>query len=144
MEESSFQAIYTGVYIFIFIAALTTTLYMFRNVNELAENAYNYGESVTTQSVITAPVEKTNLTKEDLIAYYFNYIKKDKYNNESGQEENAYTQNITLTINGISQTSINYKNFIARVKSLSGNSFTLKITDFDVEDNKITINIISN
>ncbi len=138
MEESSFQAIYTGVYIFVFIAALTTTLYMFRNVNELAENAYNYGESVTTESVITAPAEKTNLTKEDVISYYFNYIKKDKYD-----EGSPNTNTINLKINGIAQSNKSYKELI---NNLNADSYTLTIEKYDDNgtNETITVNIKSN
>ncbi len=42
MEESAFQAIYTGVYIIIFIVALTTSLYLFNGISDLAEKSYEY------------------------------------------------------------------------------------------------------
>ena len=138
MEESSFQAIYTGVYIFVFIAALTTTLYMFRNVNELAENAYNYGESATTESVITASVEKTNLTREDVISYYFNYIRKDKYDDRN---ENDYTKNIKLDVDGI-RNNMGYKALINSLRADA--SYTLTIKEYDGPDEEITVKIKSN
>lgn len=42
MEESAFQAIYTGVYIVIFIVSLTTALYLFNGISKLAEDSYEY------------------------------------------------------------------------------------------------------
>ncbi len=123
MEESSFQAIYTGVYIFVFIAALTTTLYMFRNVNELAENAYNYGEIATNQSVIQAPSEDYKITGEELISYYFNYIKKDKYESDT----NEYVQNINLKIDGITNNNLPYRNLLNSISS--DREYNIKVTN---------------
>ncbi len=123
MEESSFQAIYTGVYIFVFIAALTTTLYMFRNVNELAENAYNYGEIATNQSVIQAPNEDYKITGEELISYYFNYIVKDKYAEE-------FDKNIELKISGMNVGS--YSSLINEIKSRGlDKQYDIKVTNVD-------------
>lgn len=88
MEDSAFEAIYTGVYIFIFIAALTTTLYMFRNVNELAENSYKYGMQIEEQSLIESPEEvEYILTGSDVISYFFNNTYKDSY--DSNDEINT-------------------------------------------------------
>ncbi len=133
MEESSFQAIYTGVYIFVFIAALTTTLYMFRNVNELAENAYNYGEIATNQSVIQAPSEDYKITGEELISYYFNYIKKDKYESDT----NEYIQNIELTIDGVVQKNLSYAEFLGRISLDAEYNIEVK----NIDDGKITVEI---
>ena len=82
MEDSAFEAIYTGVYIFIFIAALTMTLYMFKNVNELAERSYEYGIIASGDRLIEAPEEPDKiLNKSDIVSYYCNYIKQDSYDN---------------------------------------------------------------
>ena len=89
MEDSAFEAIYTGAYLFIFVAALTTALFLFRNVNELAENAYEYGQDITSKSLIDteSEVETPYYDASDVISTYFNYIKKDKYD-ETHEEIN--------------------------------------------------------
>lgn len=79
--ENSYEAIYTGVYIFVFVAALTIALYLFQGINELADVSYDYGKTVTAGGVIETDTEdKKYLTKSDVIVYYCNYVKKD--NNE--------------------------------------------------------------
>ena len=78
MENSAFEAMYTGVYIFVFIAALTMTLYMFKNVNEVSENSYEYGMNTTSQSLIDESSEKDRiLNANDVISYYYNYVDYD-------------------------------------------------------------------
>ena len=80
MEESAFQAIYTGVYIVIFIISLTTALYLFNGISSLAELSYDYGKIVTNQSVIESPnVESLYIDANQAISYYVNYVKKDEY-----------------------------------------------------------------
>lgn len=80
--ENSYEAIYTGVYLFVFVAALTIALYLFQGVNDLADRSYDYGKVVEGNAVIeTDTEEKKYLSREDLISYYFNYIKKDNYEN---------------------------------------------------------------
>lgn len=126
MEESSFQAIYTGVYIVIFIAALTTTLYLFNGINSLAENSYNYGNVITGKTVIEAPNEnELNLNGNDIVSYYFNYVKKDKY--ESGSIP-ADISNIDININNNYSysrliTAVQNKNYFLKVNDI--NSFAI-------------------
>ena len=115
MEDSTFQAIYTGVYIFIFVAAVTTTLYMFRNVNELAENAYNYSEVSDSDSVIKAPSEEYELSGSDLISYIYNYMIRDKFDNSS----DAYDNSINLTFQGVTINTTNYNSIISSIDNFS-------------------------
>ena len=84
MEDSAFEAIYTGAYIFIFVAALTMTLYLFKNVNDLADRAYEYGNLLTDKSVAedaTASEDYQNIGYETsaIINAYYNYVLNDKY-----------------------------------------------------------------
>ena len=131
MEESSFQAIYTGVYIVIFIAALTTTLYLFNGINTLAESSYDYGNVITSHTVIEAPDEnELNLNGNDIVSYYFNYAKKDKY--ESGSIP-ADIPNVDLIAEtNIINNNYSYSNLVTAVQSknyylkVSGtNNFTI-------------------
>ncbi len=122
MEDSTFEAIYTGVYIFIFIAALTVTLYMFKNVNELAERSYEYGMVSTGDTLVEAPEEVDKvLHKTDVISYYYNYVNLDNYDSENS--ENKYTP-------------------IYKVEIVNGNELGYKelLNNLNHNDYKITVN----
>lgn len=111
--ENSYEALYTGVYIFVFVAALTIALYLFQGVNELADNAYDYGKTVDSSAVIETDTDVEDskyLSREDVISYYFNYIKKDNY------EDVDVSGMPTVTINGITTNNLSYS---ALVSSLS-------------------------
>lgn len=113
--ENSYEALYTGVYIFVFVAALTIALYLFQGVNDLADNAYDYGKAVDSSAVIETDTDAEDskyLSREDVISYYFNYIKKDNY--ASGTSVEGIP---TVTINGITSSNLSYSELIS---SLSG------------------------
>ena len=93
--NNSFEAIYTGVYIFVFIAALTISLYLFNGVNRLAQSAYDFGKISSSSAIIESDgIEDVYLTKEEVISYYFNYVKKDEY-------LDTYNDEFTFSIQGI-------------------------------------------
>lgn len=107
--ENSYEALYTGVYLFVFVAAMTIAVYLFQGVNDLANNSYDYGKVVTGDAVIETDTEEAKyLSREDLISYYFNYIKKDNY-----EDGGVYLKLPALTIryggNTLSSTSGNDK-----------------------------------
>lgn len=79
MEDSAYTALYTGTYVMVFIIALTTTLYLFNNIVNYADLAYEFDETVTDSSVIlNAPTNENQiLTSYDVVSYYYNYIAND-------------------------------------------------------------------
>lgn len=131
MEESSFQAIYTGVYIVVFIAALTTTLYLFNGINTLSENSYEYGNVITGQTLIEAPnYNELNLDGNDIISYYFNYVKKDRY--EASDIPSNLPSVDMMSNTNISNYNYSYSTLINKVQSKNyylkangTNSFTI-------------------
>lgn len=124
MEDSAFEAIYTGVYIFIFIAALTMTLYMFKNVNELAERSYEYGIVATGDRLIEATEEPDKiLDKSDIISYYYNYVNIDNYedNYETYLKISKIKElNSELSYNGLIQ-NLNDNNYSIQVNESKNN-----------------------
>lgn len=121
--ENSYEAIYTGVYLFVFVAALTIALYLFQGVNDLADRSYDYGKVVEGNAVIeTDTEEKKYLSKEDVISYYMNYIKKDNNN----------ITDFELELDGMISTSLNYHYLLSNLQDVK---YELR----QVSDNKFKI-----
>lgn len=81
MENSAYEALYTGAYILVFIMALTVALYLFNSINDFADLAYEFNTTVEDKStIINAPTEANILlTGEEVLSYYYNYVKHDLY-----------------------------------------------------------------
>ena len=88
MEDSAFEALYTGAYVFVFIIALTLTIFLFSSITDFADLAYEYEETSGDSSVIVdTPVNQNLLLSSDeVMSYYYNYIKKDIYGDDSKKE----------------------------------------------------------
>lgn len=110
MEESAYQALFTGTYIFVFIISLTVTLYLFNSITDFADLAYEFNTAVSDNStIINAPVEANRLLSgEEVISYYYNYIKHDLYT----EKESPVNYNVTISgignINELSNKSLSY------------------------------------
>ena len=78
MGDSAYQAIYTGVYVFVFIIAMSATIYLFMTIIDYAELSYNYGNTALDSNLIeNIPTTKYQLlTGSDVITYYYNYVKR--------------------------------------------------------------------
>lgn len=96
MEESAIQAIYTGAYIFVFIVALTVTLYLFGSITDFSKLAYRYNNEVQgSATIVDAPVEQNILLNVDeVVSYYYNYVKKDLYGDEKSKGITNYIVDI--------------------------------------------------
>lgn len=81
MEDSAFDALYTGTYVLVFIIALTITLYLFNSIIDFSDLAYEFNTKVEDNStIIDAPVEANRLLSgEEVLSYYYNYVKHDLY-----------------------------------------------------------------
>lgn len=81
MEDSGYNSLMMGVYIFIFIIATSLTVYLFKTTVDFADKAYEYGKVTTGDSVIetTAAPKYNTVTGAELLTYYYNYKSPDKY-----------------------------------------------------------------
>ena len=88
MEDSAFEALYTGAYVFVFIIALTVTIFLFSSITDFADLAYEYEETSGDSSVIVdTPVNQNLLLfSDEVMSYYYNYVKKDIYGDDSKKE----------------------------------------------------------
>lgn len=133
--ENSYEAIYTGVYLFVFVAALTIALYLFQGVNELADRSYDYGKIVSGDAVIETDTEDAKyLSKEDVISYYFNYIKTDNY-----EDVPSGLPNLTINYSGntLSSSSGNDKTYSFLKANLPEGSYVLTSSGNSWEINPI-------
>ncbi len=130
--ENSYEALYTGVYLFVFVAAMTIAVYLFQGVNDLANNSYDYGKVVTGDAVIETDTEEAQyLSKEDIISYYMNYIKKDNYDENNDDKE---LQLPVVEIDGINTNNLEYSELLGKLskknyyitKSSTSNKFIIK------------------
>ena len=120
MEESAFQAIYTGVYIVIFIVSLTTALYLFNGISAVAEEAYEYGNKVTDQTVIEPPdPESLKISDSQAISYYMNYIR-----NDDGSSDD---ETMAVTFNNSTGIRNDYTTYVNLINILKGKSFNFKV-----------------
>ena len=100
MESSATQAIYTGTYIFVFVAALTISLYLFNSILNFSNVAYEFeGKIEENEVIVDVPVEANRLLSADEVAsYYYNYIVKDQYINSS-DTRNSEIEKYNVVIN---------------------------------------------
>lgn len=81
MEDSTYEALYSGVYVFIFIIALSASIFLFKTVNDIADQSYRYGEQVSDPSLIVdaSANQYRVINGAEVLSYYYNYVKKDLY-----------------------------------------------------------------
>lgn len=102
MEDSANNLLYTGTYVIIFIIAVSLSITLFYSVNKYADSAFNYQQDLQSSIINTQPTgNETNgivtLSQDDVVAYYFNYIKKDIYSSQnSGNNDVKY--NVTIDV----------------------------------------------
>lgn len=120
MEDSAFNAIYTGVYVFIFVIALTATIFLYRSVSEYADVAYDFSHKIDGSAlIIGSEVERNRiLNGDEVINYYYNYIKKDQYGTD--KENSKYIVSINLAGNDepekiLTNTDLSYKELAERI-----------------------------
>ena len=135
MEDSAYQALFTGTYIVVFIMALTVTLYLFNSISEFAELAYEFNvTSEDSSTIINAPVEANRLlTGEEVLSYYYNYVKHDLYT------EKESPINYKVTITGINTNELKDKSLYEVAQKIGvDNKYILhyKGASYDAHGNK--------
>lgn len=111
MEDSTFEAIHVAVNIFVFIIAITATIYLFKSISELSEKAYEFGK-LKIDSVVAEQVPSENavvLDSSQVISYYFNYVKKDLYAEPDATVKQEYKITINTPSGTITRTDLTYQ-----------------------------------
>ncbi len=119
MEESAFNAIYIGIYVFVFIIAVTATMFLYNSISDYADLAYEYSHNIDGEPLIIGSEAQRNkiITGSEVVNYYYNYVKKDKYNET---DEIDYIVSINLngkneTPNMLVNTDLTYKELVQQI-----------------------------
>lgn len=118
--ENANEAIYIGVYTTIFVIALSLTVFLFSSLMDYSEKAYDYMHSLGNDAIlVNVPVNRhLILSGQEVISYYYNYIKKDRftdeeYNNKTIVSINLNTKNETPLL--ITNENLTYKELSEKV-----------------------------
>jgi len=81
MEDSAYNSLMLGVYVFVFITAISLTIYLFSSTISFSDNAYQYGKVTTGDSIVetTSAPKYNTVTGSELLTYFYNYKSPDKY-----------------------------------------------------------------
>ena len=79
----------------IFVVALSITIFLFSSLMNYSEEAYDYMHMSSNGAVlVNVPVNRhLILNGQDVISYYYNYVKKDRYS------DSTYNSNTVVNIN---------------------------------------------
>lgn len=131
MGDNAAEGIFIGVYIFIFVIALSATITLFTMINNYAELSYEYGKQVADDASLieNVPTETHRvITGSQLISYICNYTLEDEY-----------------ATKGSSGVKITYKELDGKVITFSAkdDSYATIISNIDI-NGKYTLRYISN
>lgn len=142
--ENANEAIYIGIYTMLFVIALSLTIFLFSSLLDYSEQAYDYMHKQSNDAVImNVPTNRhLILSGQEVISYYYNYIKKDRfsdkdYNNNIVVSINLNTKNDTPLM--LDNDNLKYKDLIEKVGI--NNKYILTVGE-NTNDQNTYINII--
>lgn len=116
MGDNAAEGIFIGVYIFIFVVALSATITLFTMINNYAELSYEYGKQVADDASLieNVPTETHRvITGSQLISYICNYTLEDEYVRQNDQEN---VNGVNITYENIDfGTAKSYKDIIGKI-----------------------------
>lgn len=142
--ENANEAIYIGVYTMIFVIALSLTIFLFSSLMDYTDEAYEYMHAQSNDAVMVQGEVNRNLvlSGQEVLSYYYNYIKKDKYTDETVNSDvvvtiNLATENETPIL--LENTNLTYKEVTNKIGM--SNKYILTV-DSKTDENTTYINII--
>lgn len=129
MEDSAYNSLMIGVYVLVFIAASTITIFLFTSTVKFADNAYEYGRKTTGDSIVEtsgAPKYRT-VTGAELLTYYYNYISQDKYGTAPPQNY-TFVGTGSLNLNSISNIDLSRTYIITYQTANTGQNPIITVT----------------
>lgn len=142
--DNAQEALYIGLYTFIFVIALSLTVGLFSSIMNYTDDAYEFMHTSSNGALIISERENRHivLSSTEVLSYYFNYIKKDRLDS-SVIENNAV---VTINLNTKDETPIyldnknlSYKEALQKIGQ--DNKYILTVGK-QTNDNVTYINII--
>ncbi len=142
--ENANEAIYLGVYTFMFVMALSLTIFLFSSLMTYTDNAYAYMHQATNDGVNITGGENRHLllSGQEVISYYYNYIKKDNYTDKTVYPETVVTINTHTKSEAellLDDVDLSYKDVVERIGM--ENQYILTVGE-NTTDDVTYINII--
>lgn len=93
--DSVNEALYIGIYTFIFVIALSLTIFLFSSLMSYTDHVYEYMHDLSNDGVnISLQADRhLILSSQEVVSYYYNYIKKDRLS------EDIVDNSVVLSIN---------------------------------------------
>ena len=118
--ESVNEALYIGIYTFIFVIALSLTIFLFSSLMSYTDHVYEYMHDLSNDGVnISLQADRhLILSSQEVVSYYYNYIKKDRLS------ENIVDDSVVLSINlntknespiYLERTDLSYKDLMQKL-----------------------------
>ena len=142
--DNAQEALYIGLYTFIFVIALSLTVGLFSSIMNYTDDAYEFMHTYSNGALIISERENRHivLSSTEVLSYYFNYIKKDRLDS-SVIENNAV---VTINLNTKDETplyldskNLSYKEALQKIGQ--DNKYILTVGK-QTNDNVTYINII--
>ena len=120
--DSVNEALYIGIYTFIFVIALSLTIFLFSSLMSYTDRVYEYIHDLSNDGVnISLQADRhLILSSQEVVSYYYNYIKKDRLS------ENIVDNSVVLSINlntknespiYLERTDLSYKDLMQKLGS---------------------------
>ena len=118
--ESVNDALYIGIYTFIFVIALSLTIFLFSSLMSYTDHVYEYMHDLSNDGVNVSLQAGRHLilSSQEVVSYYYNYIKKDRLS------ENIVDNSVVLSINlntknespiYLERTDLSYKDLMQKL-----------------------------
>ena len=142
--ESVNDALYIGIYTFIFVIALSLTIFLFSSLMSYTDRVYEYMHDLSNDGVnISLQADRhLILSSQEVVSYYYNYIKKDRLS------ENIVDNSVVLSINlntknespiYLERTDLSYKDLMQK---LGNNTQYILTVGRNSNENVTYLNII--
>ena len=138
------EALYIGIYTFIFVIALSLTIFLFSSLMSYTDRVYEYMHDLSNDGVnISLQADRhLILSSQEVVSYYYNYIKKDRLS------ENIVDNSVVLSINlntknespiYLERTDLSYKDLMQK---LGNNTQYILTVGRNSNENVTYLNII--
>jgi hypothetical protein len=142
--DSVNEALYIGIYTFIFVIALSLTIFLFSSLMSYTDRVYEYMHDLSNDGVnISLQADRhLILSSQEVVSYYYNYIKKDRLS------ENIVDNSVVLSINlntknespiYLERTDLSYKDLMQK---LGNNTQYILTVGRNSNENVTYLNII--